>query len=231
MRVVFLGTPAFTIPCLEAILSQGYDLVGIVTQPDKPVGRGRVIRPPPVKRFAEERGISVMQPVSLRQPEALDWLNARKPQIMVVAGYGKILPSAVLEVPPKGTINVHPSLLPRHRGASPVASAILAGDKVTGVSIMVVDAGTDTGPLLAQQEEELHPWDTTDGLTRRLFQKGARLLKQELPRYTSGEVEPRAQLQAGATHTRLLTKKDGEANWAEDAALLERRWRVGNFRL
>lgn len=226
MRTVFMGTPAYALPCLEAVLDLRHRIVGVVTQPDKPAGRGRALWASPVKRFAQSHGLPVLQPLSLRHPEAVQQLAALEPQLMVVAAYGKILPSSVLELPSWGCLNVHPSLLPRYRGAAPVATAILEGDATTGVSIIVMDAGMDTGPLLVQQEEPVLPQDTAGSLTDRLFLRAGQLLREILPRYVAGEVRPRPQPLVGVTATRMLQKGDGEVDWQQDAEVLERRLRA-----
>ena len=226
MRTVFMGTPAYALPCLEALLDLQYQVVGTVTQPDKTAGRGRALQVPPVKRFAQAHGLPVLQPPSLRDPQAVEQLAALHPQLIVVAAYGKILPPPVLALPPRGCLNVHPSLLPRHRGAAPVATAILEGDVTTGVSLMMMDAGMDTGPLLAQQEEPVRPQDTTESLTDRLFRRSSKLLRELLPRYLAGEVRPRPQPLEGATTTRMLRKEDGEVDWEQNAEALERRLRA-----
>lgn len=221
-----MGTPSYALPVLQAVLEMGWPVVGVYTAPDRPVGRGRRWEAPPVKRHAQGEGLPVYQPASLRAEAAVTELQALDPDVLLVAAYGKLLPPAVLAAARRGCVNVHPSLLPRHRGASPVATAILEGDAVTGVTLIQMDAGMDTGPVLARQEEPVRPDDTTPVLTERLFTVAARLVKETLPSYVAGEVHPVAQPEDGATVTRLLTKEDSELDWSKPAALLERQVRA-----
>lgn len=226
MRVVYMGTPAFAIPPLEELLAEGYEVVGVYTQPDRPSGRGRSLEAPPVKTYALEQGLDVLQPTSLRSAEAHDRLAALAPDVIAIAAYGRILPEEVVNVPPAGCVNVHPSLLPRHRGPSPVAFTILEGDETAGVSIMLLDQGTDSGPVIAQVEEVIHPDDTTESLTHRLFRRGAKLLVERLPGYLRGEVVPQPQDDARSTYARRLTKEDGEIQWGLPAETLWRQARA-----
>ncbi|HQJ11542.1 MAG TPA: methionyl-tRNA formyltransferase, partial [Anaerolineae bacterium] len=189
-RIVFMGTPKFALPTLEK-LCDAYPVVGVVTQPDRPAGRGRRCVAPPVKQLAEAEGIPVFQPERLRTIEAIEHLRAWMPDLIVVAAFGQILPPAVLELPRFGALNVHSSLLPRWRGATPIQAALLAGDAVTGVTIMQMDAGLDTGPILAQREIPIYPDETAGELEERLAQLGAELLLEILPAYLSGELQPR----------------------------------------
>ena len=184
-----MGTPEFAVPVLQA-LDDAHQVVGVITQPDRPVGRGQRLKPPPVKQVALERDLPLYQPQSLRAPEAVAQLATWEPQVIVVAAFGQILSSEVLGLPPYGCLNVHPSLLPRWRGAAPVEAAILAGDEVTGVTIMQMNAGLDTGPILAQQEEPIRPDDTQATLERRLARLGADLLVKTLPAYLAGDSGP-----------------------------------------
>ena len=213
MRVVYMGTPAFAIPPLEELLARGHEVVGVYTQPDRPSGRGRSVEAPPVKAFALERGLDVFQPTSLRNAEAHSRLAALAPDVIAIAAYGRILPEEVVNMAPGGCVNVHPSLLPRHRGPSPVAFTILEGDETAGVSIMLLDEGMDSGPVIAQVEEIIHPDDTTESLTDRLFRKGAKLLADSLSPFLQGDIAPRPQDDARATYARRLTKEDGEIRW------------------
>ena len=227
MRVVFMGTPAYVISVLEALLSAGCRIVGVYTQPDKPRGRGRAQEAPPVKSFALTQDIDVFQPVSLRRDDVQRELAALSPDVIVVAAYGKILPAEVLKLPPHGCINVHPSLLPRYRGPSPVASVILEGDGCTGTTIMLMDEGTDTGPVLTSRSVPIDPGNvTTGGLTPLLFQLGGELLKEALSPWIRGEVKAEPQNQSQATLTKKLEKRDGEARWETSAEELERRLRA-----
>ena len=225
-RVVFMGTPAYSVPVLSGLLEEGYDVAGVYTQPDRPTGRGNRVVPPQVKRFALGKGLPVFQPVSLRGAETREQIASLSPDAIVVAAYGLLLPPRVLSLPELGCLNVHPSLLPRYRGASPVASAILNGDHVTGVTIIRMDEGMDTGPIIAQRETSIGPDDTTEDLTARLFQIGAALLVEVLPRWERGETHVRAQDDSQATVTRRLVKDDGEIDWGNPAAYIARQVRA-----
>lgn len=224
-RIVFMGTPEFAVPALEA-LADAHQVVGVVTQPDRPAGRGRRLAPSPVKQVALERGLSLSQPHSLRTPEAVAQLSAWKPDVIVVAAFGQILPQDVLGLPPHGCLNVHGSLLPHWRGAAPVAAAILAGDEVTGVTIMQMDAGLDTGPVLAQREETILPDDTQATLEERLAYLGAELLVETLSAYLAGNLLPRPQPEEGATYAGQLRKEDGLLDWSRPAVELDRQVRA-----
>ena len=226
VRVVFMGTPVFAVPVLEGLVTQGYNVVGVVTQPDKPAGRGQQVAISPVKSAALARGLPVWQPKGFRRPEAAEHLRALAPQVVVVAAYGHLLPVAVLAVPPLGCLNVHASLLPRHRGAAPISAAILAGDTVTGVTIMRLDAGMDTGDVLAQAQLPVLPDDTTASLSERLARLGATLLLAKLPRWAAGEIVPQPQEHAQATYTHPVRKEDGQINWHRPAAEIERQVRA-----
>ena len=226
MRVVYMGTPAFAIPPLEELLAEGYDVVGVYTQPDRPAGRGRSLEAPPVKAFAQERGLDVFQPTSLRNADAHSRLAALAPDVIAIAAYGRILPEEVVNMAPAGCVNVHPSLLPRHRGPSPVAFTILEGDETAGVSIMLLDEGMDSGPVIAQVEEAIHPDDTTESLTDRLFHRGAKLLVECLPPFLQGEIAPRPQDESKATYAPRLAKEDGEIRWELPAETLWRQVRA-----
>ena len=227
MRVIFMGTPSYITPVLETLESLRYDVVGVYTQPDRPSGRGRVAEPSPVKSFALAKGLPVFQPASFRREEVQKELASLGPDLIVVAAYGKILPREVLDIPARECVNVHPSLLPRYRGPSPVAMAILEGEAVTGTTIMLMDEGMDTGPVLAARELEVQAgvWSTPE-LTQALFQIGAELLLDVLPRWVSGEIIPEPQDHGLATVTRKLEREDGEARWTTPAEELDRRLRA-----
>ncbi|MFN3762546.1 MAG: methionyl-tRNA formyltransferase, partial [Anaerolineae bacterium] len=224
-RVVFMGSPSFAVPALEA-LAGTYPVVGVVTQPDRPAGRGSRLRPPPVKVAAERLGLPVFQPERVAAPDALARLRAWAPDVVIVAAFGQILPPELLSLPPHGCLNLHASLLPRWRGAAPVAAAILAGDTVTGVTLMQMDEGVDTGPILARREEPIRPDDTTGRLTERLARVAAELLMEVLPGYLAGEVRPVPQPEEGVTYCRPLKKADGRLDWTRPAADLERQVRA-----
>ena len=221
-----MGTPAFALPVLEAALVLGARVVGVYTRPDKPQGRGLVMEAPPVKEFALARGLPVFQPPTLRSPAAQAELAALKPDLLLVAAYGRILPPEALAIPRKGAINVHPSLLPRYRGVSPVVTALLDGVDVTGVTLYLLDEGMDSGPILAQRQEQVGTEDTAESLTLRLFQLGAELTWDVLPRWLAGDITLQPQDQAAATVTRPIVREDGEADWRLPAEALHRRLRA-----
>jgi len=220
-----MGTPAFAVPTLEA-LGETYQVVGVVTQPDRRAGRGRKTRPSPVKRAALSRDLPIFQSRSLCTPEALAQLADWEPDVIVVAAFGQLLTQDVLDLPPHGCLNVHASLLPRWRGAAPVAAAILAGDEVTGVTIMKMDAGLDTGPIVAQHKEPIRSNDTRATLGERLSQMGAELLVKTLPSYLVGELQPQPQQEEKATFAERLHKEDGQLDWTDSAVELDQRIRA-----
>jgi methionyl-tRNA formyltransferase len=226
MRTVFMGTPDFAVPTLDSLVLTGHQVVAVYTQPDRPAGRGRSLISSPVKRKALQLGLTVQQPPSFRQPEEVQKLTDLRPEVIVVAAFGQLLPQSVLDIPPFGCLNVHPSLLPRHRGPTPVVAAILAGDEVTGVTIMLLDRGMDTGPLLAQEKVKILPQDTTGSLTANLAQAGARLLMQILPLWLEGKIAPQPQDNEKATYSEPLTKEGGRIDWRLPAVELWRRVRA-----
>jgi methionyl-tRNA formyltransferase len=228
MRVIFMGSPAFALPTLGVLSESGQELVAVVTQPDKPSGRGRAWTPPPAKAFARERGIPVLQPVDVSAPPSVQRLRELAPDVIVVAAYGQILRRAVLEVPRRGSLNVHASLLPRHRGASPVAAAIIAGDRVTGVTIMEVVRALDAGPIVAQTEEPLRDDDTTGSLEARLAELGARLLMECLEPWAEGRLVAVPQDDALATYAPMVRRGDALIDWSLPAADIWRRVRAYN---
>ena len=217
-----MGTPDFAVPVLRRLLDAGHEVVGVYTQPDKPAGRGKRTKATPVKAFAEERGLSIFQPKSLRRPEPQAEFAALRPDAAVVAAYGKLLPPAVLDAPRLGCINIHPSLLPKHRGASPVAAAIIGGDETTGVTVMMLDEGLDTGPLLAQRQTPIGEHEEADALTARLLGMGADLLVEVLPELAAGRIAPIPQDDSQATVTTRLTRQDGRIDWTEPAERIAR---------
>lgn len=223
-RLVFMGTPEFALTILEALVAPNpaWEVVGVLTRADKPVGRGQEVAISPVKAFALAHGLPVQQPATLRQPEARADLATLRPEVIVVAAYGLILPQTVLDLPAHGCLNVHASLLPRHRGAAPVAGALLAGDALTGSTIMLMDAGMDTGPLLAQAGLPIAPGETRGALMARLAQQGAELLLDTLPAWLAGEITPQAQDHSQATMTRPLAKAQGRIDWRLPAVQIAR---------
>jgi methionyl-tRNA formyltransferase len=222
MRLIFLGSPAFAVHPLEALAAAGHELVAVVTQPDRPAGRDRRLSAPPVKQAAQALGLPVLQPESLRDPAVVAQLAALAPEAGVVAAYGAILRKNVLAIPPLGYLNIHPSLLPLHRGPTPVAGAILAGETETGVTIIRLDPGMDSGPVLAQAVVPLRPDARAGSLTDELFRLGAQLLVEVLPRYAAGDLTPRPQEHSQATLTGMLKKEDGLIDWALPAQVIER---------
>ena len=228
-RIVFLGTPDFAVPSLAALVeagpAHGWQVVGVGTQPDKPAGRGKQVALSPVKQYALEQGLPVLQPASLRKdPAAVEMLAALAPDLLVVAAYGLILPPSVLSLPTFGCINVHASLLPAYRGASPITAAILDGREETGVTIMLMDEGMDTGPALRRQSEPIHADDTTAGLSRRLAQLGADLLVNTLPEWLAGALvaTPQSALPGEPSTCRLIRKEAGRIDWNKPAVEIER---------
>lgn len=225
-RVVFMGTPQFAVPPLEALLRAGYEVAGVLTRADQPAGRGRQVEESAVKQVARAAGLPVQQPRTLRDPDAMAAMAGLMPEVIVVAAYGLILPPAVLRLPPRGCINIHGSLLPKHRGAAPIAAAILDGDSESGVSIMLMDAGVDTGPVLRRESLPIDGDDTTGTLTAKLAAVGAGLLIHTLPGWLSGEVDPVPQPSEGASYAPRIEKRDGQIDWREPAGLIARRVRA-----
>jgi methionyl-tRNA formyltransferase len=225
-RIVFMGTPEFAVPTLEALIG-AHQVVGVVTQPDRRAGRGRELHPSPVKEVALAHDLPLFQPRTLRTPEAVKQLSDWKPDVIVVAAFGQILRQDVLDLPPHGCLNVHASLLPRWRGAAPVAAAIQAGDEVTGVTIIKMDAGLDTGPILDQSHpQKIELDDTRAVLKERLAETGADLLIHVLPAYLAGELVPQPQPEEGVTHAPQLRKEDGQVDWHKSAVEIDRQVRA-----
>ncbi len=231
VRIIYMGTPQFAVPALEAliagrepdkVLPEGYEIATVITRVDKPVGRGQEIVYSPVKQAALAHDIPVWQPGSLKKPENIEALSAYKADLYIVAAFGQILPQAVLDQPRYGTLNIHASLLPRYRGVSPISEAILQGDSETGVTIMLLDAGVDTGPLLLKRTVPLTGKETTGSLTETLAQVGAQALMEALPLWIGGQITPTPQDETRATHTHMLRKEDGEISWQRPAAVLAR---------
>jgi methionyl-tRNA formyltransferase len=226
-KVVFMGSPEFALPSLQA-LAKNYKVIGVVTQPDRPAGRGRQLTPPPVKTLALSLGIEVIQPEKLRQPETQEKLRTWSPDLIVVTAFGQILRQNVLDLPRCGCVNVHASLLPRWRGAAPIQAALLNGDSLTGATIMKMDPGIDTGPILSQRQIQILPEDTTESLALRLAQAGADLLIETLPAYLSGRLHPQPQDESQATYAPMLTKEEGALDFSQPAVTLVNRVRAYN---
>lgn len=216
-RVVFMGTPAFAVPSLDALCDAGYEVVGVITQPDRPAGRGNRLTACPVKQRALERGLDVYQFERIRRPEGVAQLEALAPDLVVTAAFGQILTQALLDIPKRGTVNVHASLLPAHRGAAPINRAIMGGDSTTGVSIMLTDIGIDTGDVLATRAVSIGDMETAGELTERLSVLGAELLVDTLPGYLDGSIQPVKQDASRASYEPMLDKAMGEIDWSRPA--------------
>ena len=217
MRVVFMGSPEFALPSLRRLIESAHDIVGVFTQPDRPSGRGHMLAPPPVKELALEQGLPVFQPSSVSAPETVAQLHELAPDVGVIAAYGQILRQVVLDVPPLGILNVHASLLPRWRGAAPVAAAILAGDHATGATIMRVVRALDAGPILDSVTVDIAPDDTTATLLPRVATAGADLLIDVLPRWAAGGIDAREQDETLATYAPQIRKTNALIDWKRDS--------------
>ncbi len=217
MKLVFLGSPAFAVPSLERVAESGHEIAAVITQPDRPKGRGQRLSAPPVKEAAERLGLRVYQPERIREAQTVALLASLEPRAMVVVGYGQIIPQEVIDLAPLGIINVHASLLPKYRGAAPIQWAIARGETVTGVTTMRIDAGLDTGDILLQRETLIGPEDTAIELSERLAGMGAELLIETLRGLEAGTIVPRPQDHTQATYAPLLTKQDGRIDWSRPA--------------
>lgn len=222
-KVIFMGTPELARTVLEKLIaSHTYVPSLVITQPDRPVGRKHVLTPPPVKQCAETHGIPVLQPQKMKDPELIARIVAEEPDVIIVAAYGKIIPKEIIAIPKHGILNVHTSLLPKYRGASPVQYAILSGDDITGATIMLIDEGLDTGPIISQNSIAIDPSDTAETLLKKLAECGGELLVQTLPDWCDGKLEPYEQNHGSATLTKILSKEDGEINAEHTAKQIER---------
>ena len=217
VRIVFMGTPDFAVPVLKRLYDEGFNVTLVVTQPDKPKGRKRIITPPPVKELALQLGLEVYQPHSLKTDEAVEKISAEKPDFIVVAAYGKILPKSVLDIPKHGCVNIHASLLPRFRGASPIQQAILSGDKETGITTMLMDEGLDTGDILEVVKVEIGENETAGELFDRLSSLGGDIIVSTLKGILNGTVKPTPQPEEGVTYAPQLTREDGIIDWSMPA--------------
>jgi methionyl-tRNA formyltransferase len=225
MRLVFMGTPDFAAASLEALLKSDDSVVGIVTQPDRPKGRGQILTPSPVKLLAQREQIPLLQPLKMKDPEFLHALAGWKPDLIAVAAFGRILPPAILSLPPLGCINVHGSLLPKYRGAGPIQWAIINGEVETGITTMLMDEGMDTGAILLQEAIPIRDDDTSGTLSPRLAELGGRLLVETIARLKVGTLVPRQQDSSSATLAPLLKKEDGVIDWTLPAMALANRIR------
>ena len=227
IKAIFMGTPSSVVAVLRRLHEMPeVEVLAAVTPPDRPRGRGRRPEPPPLKEAAEALGLPVLQPPGLRSEAAQAELAGLRPDVIVVAAYGRILPPQILQLPVHGCLNLHPSLLPRHRGPSPVATAILEGDEVTGVSLMLLDEGMDTGPLISQREYGVTGNENAGELTNKLFDMGSGLLAEDLLPWTQGELQAKPQDDSVATISRKLERSDGLADWTQPAEILARECRA-----
>ena len=218
MRVLFMGTSEFAIPALTALIAETHEILGVVTQPDRPSGRGKKLKPTPVKEVAENHHLPVYQPTKVRKREFVDTLKQLNPDVMVVAAFGQLLPQTVLDIPPCGVINIHPSLLPKYRGAAPIQWALMNGEEETGVTLMLLDAGEDTGDIICMEQIPIELKDTAITLHQKLAAIGARLLIEVLTNLHPGQPPPASpQNHAKATHAPRLTKDIGCINWSESS--------------
>ena len=217
MRIIFMGTPEFACPTLRALIERGEQVVAVVTQPDRPKGRGQQTLPPPVKVLAERHGIPVLQPVKVRLPESIEEIRALEPDLIVVVAFGQILPKALLDIPKKGCINVHASLLPRYRGAAPLNWCIVNGETETGVTTMMMDVGLDTGDMLLKRATPIDPDEDTQSLHDRMSQLGAELLGETLERLAAGDLVPEKQDDSLTCYAPMMKKEDGLIDWSRDA--------------
>jgi len=222
MKIIFMGTPDFAVGVLEALIEAGYHIACAVTQPDRPKGRGRGVQFPPVKECALKHRIPVFQPVKIKGPEAVAELAGYEADLFIVAAFGQILSSEILHMPRYGCINVHASLLPRYRGAAPIQWAIINGEKESGVTLMQMNEGLDTGDMLAKTVVPIEPTDTGDSLHDKLMEAGAKLLIETLPEIVRGKAAPEKQRDEDSCYAKMLKKSLGRLDWSEDGAYLER---------
>lgn len=225
MRLVFMGTPDFAVASLEALLQSDDSVVGVVTQPDRPKGRGQILTPSPVKLLAQREKIPLLQPLKMKDPEFLQTLAGWKPDLIAVTAFGRILPPAILSLPPRGCINVHGSLLPKYRGAGPIQWAIINGERETGITTMLMDEGMDTGAMFLQEAIPITGDDTASTLSPRLAELGGRLLVETIARLKVGTLVSKPQDSSQATMAPLLKKEDGIIDWALPATVLANRVR------
>jgi methionyl-tRNA formyltransferase len=226
LRIVFMGTPMLAcISLRQLIATPGLHVVGVVTQPDAPKGRNLKTQPSPVKHLATSHNLAVLQPEHARAPDFLNQLRLFEPELIVVAAYGQILPVSVLELPRLGCLNVHTSLLPKYRGAAPIQWALLNGENVTGVTIMLMNAGLDTGPILTQECSPILDADTAESIHDRLAEIGASLLVRTIPEYAAGRIQPKPQPEEGVSYAPKIKKTDGRLHWNESARVLWNRVR------
>ncbi|MDD5464722.1 MAG: methionyl-tRNA formyltransferase [Candidatus Moranbacteria bacterium] len=225
LRIVFMGTPKISAEILQALLQDKYNIIGVYTQPDKKVGRKQILEKSPVKILAEENGIPVFDPRRL-DDEAIAKLREQNPDLIVLIAYGKILPQAVLDLPRLGAVNIHPSLLPKFRGPSPIQSALLAGEKITGTTIMLMDAGIDTGGILQQEQIDITDTETYFELEKKLTDLSIRNLLKVLPKWIGGEIQPQKQVDSKASYCKMIRKEEGQINWNAPAEIIFNKYRA-----
>ncbi|MDY8021611.1 methionyl-tRNA formyltransferase [Paenibacillus polymyxa] len=225
IRIIFMGTPEFAVPSLNMLLDNGYNVVGVITQPDKPQGRKKILTPTPVKEAAEKRGLPVLQPTRLRLPEVVAQVAELRPDLIVTAAYGQILPKSVLDLPRFGCLNVHGSLLPRYRGGAPIQRAIINGETVTGVTLMYMAEGLDTGDMISRVEVAIEPEDTSGTIFEKLSVAGAKLLQDELPKLLTGQSDRTPQNEDEATYAPNLNRDDERISWSDNAQQIYNRIR------
>lgn len=226
MRIIFMGTSNLSVTILEALVKAGYEVVKVYTRTDKPAGRGRKPTPPPVKEVALRLGLTIHQPATLKKPEEVERVRHLKPDLIVLAAYGRLIPPEILAIPPLACLNVHPSLLPKYRGPSPIIAPILAEDEETGVTLFILDESMDTGPVLARRSLPISSEDTGETLSLKLAQLGAELLLETVPRWARGEIKPQPQDHSQATYTHIIKKEEGRIDWSRPAVELWRQVRA-----
>ena len=222
MKIIFMGTPDYAAAALEALIEAGHEVTAVVTQPDRPKGRSGQVQCTPVKECAVRHGIAVLQPIKIKTPEAIEELRKYEADVYVVAAFGQILSKEILELPRFGCINIHASLLPKYRGAAPINQCIIDGEQETGVTIMQMDAGIDTGDILTQKKVIIEEKETAQTLFDKLSQAGAALIVETLPKLERGEVTPKKQEESLASYVKMMDKSQGKIDWTRDAVSIER---------
>ncbi|HYM35032.1 MAG TPA: methionyl-tRNA formyltransferase [Steroidobacteraceae bacterium] len=228
LNIVFGGTPEFAVPALEALYSAGHRIAAVYTQPDRPAGRGQKMHTSAVKECALRHGLHIEQPATLRVPEAAQRLASFRPDVMIVVAYGLILPQTILDVPRLGCVNIHASLLPRWRGAAPIQRALLAGDATTGVTIMRMDAGLDTGPMLSMHPTPIAARENAVSLSDRLAALGAQAMVETLAKYAAGKLYPQVQMETGVTYAHKIKKEEAHIDWTQSATKIDAQVRAFN---
>ena len=223
-KIIFIGTSSFAITTLEELIENNYEILAVITAPDKPVGRKQEVIPSPVKEIALKYNLLILQPKKIAEIEKK--IHELKPDLILVSSYGQMIPKSILDIPKKKSLNLHPSLLPKYRGASPIQTAILNGEKTTGITIMKIDEKMDHGPIIAQQETDIKPDDTYESLESRLSEEVTKLLIEILPRYFKNKIKPKIQDEDNATYTKILTRDDGRIDLKENVQKIERKVRA-----